>query len=443
MRRVDSEHMELLGHSQLHDVVISFLNMENIVKLRLVSQQLSDATEKAIVDDLCEYILCGNEYRAPSKMWQHAVVVDALKLWNHPEFATRVYPIMTEASTVPSLRRAHVWTNFGNTRPRDTKRRTTFEGKEYSPHQCYIKAVEIDDTLPRAWYNIGWSMGDKAKETIVVRGQTMTGREAVLQSLRLNPDYSRAWATLGMIFEKEEDSPVLNGKRYSETDCFAQALRCESKPTSDTWYNLGVTNRSGKKIDINGLLYSSRDCMLQSISIDPDYTLAWSFLGGDLQKPVGDDRSADDHIEFRGRRYDRFQCLQRALNLRQQSDAARDFPFTWYAMAETLSALPTSYPCDGKCVLANGSEYTATACYVKAAMASERFYQFIVGPYGHLRQGDEVDVAGVLYRVGRHKIYAAGSTPRESSSESESVSSSSSHMEEEEEDDEEDDDSTQ
>ena len=217
----------LLEHPQMHDLIVSNLGLRFSMDLRFVSHGIGSNTDRALVDDLIEYILKGNVHKRPAATWPLAKMFGK-DLFNHPSFVERVAPILdgSDKDCTPDVQ-ANVLVNLGNIYPPNTKRKLLVVSSELSVLECYAKAAAIIPTLARAWHNVGWAMipkigPDNVPKTIDIGGTSYTAVQALAKCLELQPDYVRAWATLGLALDNAGKVKI-HGNEYDRAAAFKQA----------------------------------------------------------------------------------------------------------------------------------------------------------------------------------------------------------------------------
>ena len=83
------------------------------------------------------------------------------------------------------------------------------DGQQYTPEQCYIKTIEIDDQHTNAWMGLGHNGGGS------VGGQQYTGQQCCIKTLEINDQHANAWHWLG-----DEGGGSVGGQRYTEQQCY-------------------------------------------------------------------------------------------------------------------------------------------------------------------------------------------------------------------------------
>lgn len=68
---------------------------------------------------------------------------------------------------------------------------------------------------------------------------------------------------------KRNETVDLNEKKYSEKDCYKQAVIINSSKF-DTWYNLGISLRGNEVCEINNQKYSKKDCFQNTLNLNPE-----------------------------------------------------------------------------------------------------------------------------------------------------------------------------
>ena len=412
----DDKSAALLEHPHLFPLICRLLNFEVILELRALSTLMLEATDKAMVDEVAEYLLCGNEYMLPRYVWSYTNAIGHWHYWEREEFRERVWPFLifdcdpTEAGcseweaklildlqqmvnsgdrmpshlmTLPSTRRrAHIWTNLGNAYPPSSKFRHTVCGKQYSTLDCYVKAVQVDDTLDRAWHNVAWAMPADMKE-ITIGGRVLKDAEAGAMALKCNPKFGRGWETLAFRLAGA-DTIEVHGQQVTNSYCFARALELgESAYTN--WLNLGSTLRSDEKVELDnypGMVWDKRGCFEQSATLKPDYQRAWCALGGVLG---AQDKVTIDEKEYNGR-----QCLVRAVALDPK------FSLAWYRLGLNMSGEP--FPV----VLEDGTAYSRVQCLVAAVVldgSKQRYRDALRRVPGRPTAEQPVELWGKTYRL--------------------------------------------
>eukprot|EP00756_Hemistasia_phaeocysticola_P038418 Hpha_TRINITY_DN16756_c1_g2::TRINITY_DN16756_c1_g2_i4::g.78901::m.78901 len=98
----------------------------------------------------------------------------------------------------------------------------TVEGKTCSEEDCYIESLNLNPKYSRAWNNLGTRGGGTVVETLYsgrVIEKSYTKKECYIKALTLNPKRSPPWINLG-----REGGGTVRGRTYSATECYSEAL---------------------------------------------------------------------------------------------------------------------------------------------------------------------------------------------------------------------------
>jgi len=132
-----------------------------------------------------------------------------------------------------------------------------------------VEGAITADAWPLAWYRSrGWSdFGVDGGG--LWHGKRYSEAECFQEALALDPTYAKAWCNLGA-----SGGGVVNGERYSKAECYQEALALDPKD-AEAWCNFGAVDGGV----VNGRDFSHLDCFEQALAADPGHTLAWTGLG--------------------------------------------------------------------------------------------------------------------------------------------------------------------
>ena len=128
-------------------------------------------------------------------------------------------------------------------------------GKHYTALDCFIKTVGVDPHNSLMWNNLAAAIPkghivdipitqiveaeDPADGVVRLTEQTNTvrygRRECVLRAVELDPKHANAWYNLGLTLEESERVTVL-GKEYTKAECLAKGGSGSSKQTLSSYH---------------------------------------------------------------------------------------------------------------------------------------------------------------------------------------------------------------
>merc|ERR1712166_770465 len=82
------------------------------------------------------------------------------------------------------------------------------DGQQYTPEQCCIKALELDDQNTNAWLLLGNTGGGS------VDGQQYTGQQCYIKALEMDDHHALAWNLLGY-----HGGGSVGGQQYTKQQC--------------------------------------------------------------------------------------------------------------------------------------------------------------------------------------------------------------------------------
>ena len=367
----------LLGHAQLHDVVLRFLKPKDFLQVRTLSSACQTRTEDYVVADVVEYLLQGRDFALPEEIAPLCRVFYALSLTTNAEFTRRVMPLLDvafppkrdSANSAEITRSADVWVNLGNTMD-DNKFFDGLYGRSMRSLECYMVSLDMKDDVPRAWNNLSHAMRSmeikieeehkkaKAKAEgsgvevecppmprIMFRGREMSCVDAARRAAEVDPTYFRAWRRLGFHISGDETIEV-HGEKFTDRECYAKCIELEGGTTASDWFNLGLTMRSQPPISIKGKKYTEIDCLCQDLEREPKGVASWRLLFRAL--PSG------DTVTVKGDQVDEVACVGKIVDL-------EDLPENW-ALGRFLPA--------GSLVHTRWGTYNPLECLAKAIITT-------------------------------------------------------------------------
>ena len=272
----------LLGHPQLHGVLLSFLGVRDVEQS---IELFPEPTKQFIIDYITEYVRRGSARRFNLPLLvDMSKLLFKYKLEQAEDFQRRVVDVMSDPTFTVD---PHSWVRLGNCMLRlETNepivslyiglvRYTSAD--IYTCAGCYRRALSLDEDCVEAHYHTGLLKGsarafyevmesdptygeawidfalahrellvslpdDKAFHTTPSLykgdGRSFTSAEFLAQGLIHCPNHSDAWNLLGSVL-KPDSAIDVDGVRYSRAQCFAKAIETSFASLPTTWLSLG------------------------------------------------------------------------------------------------------------------------------------------------------------------------------------------------------------
>ena len=321
--RIDA--MSLLNHPQLLHVTMRFVPHPYVLNFRLTSVMALEVTDQYICDEVVEYLLQGNTYAQPLAVRHLAVMFRKCDFFNREEWQSRIDTIIApgNAPKAGARAKADVWANLGNTlwrRDGDRANRNghdtctvhpsyTLYGEEWDQLRCYLKAIDCDPTLPRAWHNAGWCLPDRDTKLELLNGDAMTALDCVVKSLEVDPTFFRGWQTLAYKMDMF-GTVTVGGKMYTRQELYLKSLECKMDYALG-WFNVSVVSiaNDDQYVVVDGKKYTRRDCLLRSLELDQFYCRSWRMMGTVLRRS----KEENERVRVHGSLFSGKQCLAMAL----------------------------------------------------------------------------------------------------------------------------------
>ena len=348
-----------IGHPQLHALVAKFTPFSELPRLRLLSRSCADYTTDFICEDTVEYFMRGDKGCQSGDVSKIAKLFLALRLVNSDRYQSTVIPVLfneLDSSARSEMEAEHrvtmrgnAWIRLGyilsNTSVSD-ELSITVRGETFTQLQCFQRGLDLNPKNTVAWSIVArWCQGD---EGFVYRGKPMTPVECAVQACETSPDNAQGWFFVGYyLHSSPAKTVVIAGKEYTATQAYVKSLEV-NEDDSATWHNLGLLSRHGQHVCVKGKHYSELDCFTRLVTLRPS-SQAWLLLASSL---VADHEAAVIH----GKKYDRVDCLIRAAEMDEEGQKGKFF-------SQSLGILA-----------------------------------------GVLQKGRTVSIAGVVWRMGDHKL---------------------------------------
>lgn len=192
----------------------------------------------------------------------------------------------------------------------------------------------------------GWAaMGRSIGATGVVSGTKFSQRDCFVQAVRRDVTVSKVWSGLGSVMLPSEPGIAISDDVGARTQlqCFIEAVRYDPKNTT-AWIAIGNLLPPKKRVTVFGIPVTPVTCYVEALRFDPGLAEAWMALGNVL--------GPDDAVLVGSGRRTKKHCFIKVLQF------ARTNAVAWYNLGQLLRT--------GETLVAGGAEVDKMKCFVEA-----------------------------------------------------------------------------
>ena len=217
-------------------------------------------------------------------------------------------------------------------------------GLQPSPKECYRRALQRSPTA-EAWCKLAETLVED--EVMTVGSEVVNAAQCLQKAFSIAPESltSEDYLALGRCCTW---CPSMVSVRQAH-DFFRRAVELDAS-LAPAWNGLGgMSSEMDGYAEVGGTRYSTADCYVKSITLDPTFRQAWYNLGRWLM-----DHGNRVLESSQGLQFDAITCMVRAV---EEDDAYAD---AWESLAALLGLTSTT-------VLVRGVMFDAEACTKKVA----------------------------------------------------------------------------